>query len=119
LKGYKIKGIFFVLVNMRTMQAGDERPEENEIGLILHRLAHEECSPIVKKSKYVEELCDVSSKSANFYDIFSYFSSTDLKVKSAYLTLRPKQDNEEVITPDDAILKNVEPMQIEAFMINL
>ena len=104
---------------MRTMQTADERPEANNIGLILHRIAHEECSPVIKQSKYVVEQCDANSKSLNFSEFFSFFSAPNLRISSAYLTLRPKQAEKATVNSGDAVLKHVQPMQIEAFKVTL
>lgn len=113
------------LVNMRTLQTADEKPEPNEIGLILHRIAHEECSPVVESTNYIQSQCASSSGSGSvsFSDFFSGSSSgssMDMKISSAYLTMRTKEGKEEKrIEGKELVVAHVQPMQIEAFKINL
>lgn len=116
------------LVNLRTFQDANEVPMSNQVGLILHRIAHEECSTgsAVQSTSYMNSQCS-SSSGFSFSDFFEFFSRmangsnassvNDMKISSTYLTLRDKDENVDV-NPKELILKYVQPMQVEAFKVN-
>ena len=103
------------LVNMRTMQTKNEEPVKNEVGLILHRIAYEDCSGsnAVEMSEYFKDVC-ISSENTKFEQLF--VDAKTFSLKQTYLTLIEKNNNQ-VVKSDDLVFDFVEPMQIEAFMV--
>ena len=109
---------------MRTMQTTDEKPLDNEIGLILHRLAHEDCqlSSVIQSNSYLEKQCKMASNLTftTYFDFFDKVGSikTQLKVSSTYLTMQNKEGKQS-LSSNDLILNHIQPMQIEAFKVSL
>lgn len=114
------------LVNLRTMQKKNEQPLENEVGLILHRIAHAECpsNQAVKENNFIKNQCSSGFSKLSFIEFFEYFIETgsfnELKISSTYLTLQNKETSKnKIVDPNDMILSHIQPMQIEAFKVNL
>ena len=119
------------LVNMRTMQTKDERPQNKEVGLILHRIVFEDCpsSPYAQLSSYFINQCS-SDNQFTYEDLFEFFSRSNEKetlkisnITNTYLTLQKRDEISStsalyVKQKTDNILDHLQPMQIEAYRIN-
>lgn len=103
------------------MQKINEEPEESKVGLILHRLAHEDCqqSFIVEPSNKINSKCSKSrTKFSDFFELVNG-PSKQMNIESTYLTLQAKEgSNKKVISENDLVSNHVQPMQIEGFKIN-
>ena len=106
------------LVNMRTMQQLNEEPEENKVGLIIHRLSHEDCqeSFVKEPSGQTNSKCNTSSNT-KFSDFFGVIETESMHVESTYLTLQTKEALAKKDLSDDLVSDHVEPMQIEGFKL--
>ena len=116
------------LVNLRTMQTSNEQPQKNEVGLILHRVAYEDCvsNQLIQLPSPMQTRCSGESSKMSFQDFFEFFSRdnqtalVNMKIKNTYLTLQTKTTTlEQPPSKSDPILDYVQPMQIEAFKIKL
>lgn len=107
------------------MQKPNEEPLDNEVGLILHRLAHEDCplSSVVQPNPYLEKQCRMTSNLtfSNYFEFFDKISSTktDLRVSSTYLSMQKKETGDTQINSNDLVLSHIQPMQVEAFKVSL
>jgi alpha-mannosidase II len=108
------------LVNMRSMQTQREEPRRNEVGLILHRMVYDDCShAFIGLPRYIMKNC-MNSLEFKFQDFFEFLGSAykSMRVSNRLLTFRKKRVSTSLIQKDDFVLKLIEPMQIEAFLVN-
>lgn len=120
------------LINMRSMQKyetstaakTDHAFSINQVGLIFHRVAYEDCpsAPLVQlNSALLNECNNENYNEFSFGDLFSFVNTFEsMRVESTLLTLHtPKilADDEQALTHKDFILSHVQPMQIEAFRV--
>lgn len=109
------------LVNMRSMQTGNEEPIPGHVGLILHRVAYEDCpsTPVVQLSSYLQSQCDGAHSNKFKFEDFFEPSQKGFSIANTYLTLGLKHKNENLlVNKNDAVLNFIQPMQIEAFRVN-
>ena len=116
------------LINLRTMQTQDEKPMQGDVGLIFHRVPYEDCpaAPFAQLSSYYISQCgsdDINQFS--FDDFFEFFARNDthsIKVSNivnTYLTLQKKTSGSQSKFNSESIIHHLQPMQIEAFRIDL
>jgi alpha-mannosidase II len=106
------------LVNMRTMQTESEEPKKNEVGLMLHRMVYDDCpNSFLHLSSFFYYECKFSNK-YQFEDFFAFvgYQTSSLVVKSTLLTLNNYTST--LINKYDDIISRLEPMHINAFLVN-
>jgi alpha-mannosidase II len=106
------------LVNMRTMQTRGEEPRKNEIGLILHRMAYDDCSDAFIDLPRKNLDCQLlDNKNFLFADFFSFKRAQNnfsIFVESTFLNFAKKSIRTSVT---GFVNDNIKPFNLEAFQI--
>jgi hypothetical protein len=111
------------LLNLRSMQKdANEEPLSGEVGLILHRVNHDDCAAgsFIETLDFLNQYCSAQDASAyKFEDFFDFLGKDNLKkmvVKNTLLTLASNYSFT-FSSKSDSIISRVQPMQVEAFRV--